>query len=624
MNISYRADIDGLRGLAIGSVVIYHLFPSFLTGGFVGVDAFFVISGYLITTIIYQNIQSGSFSFYEFYAKRIRRIFPALLIVLATVYALGWLSLFANEYQQLGKHIYAGALFFINITLWQEAGYFDTASELKPLLHLWSLAIEEQFYIVWPLLIVLIFKLRLNQFWLFFLLGSISFSVSIYYIYVAPVNAFYLPISRFWELVIGSLIGYFSIHSIQFSKICNQNKNWLSLMGVGLIFLSIIFFNKQILFPGWWALLPVIGTSFIILAKDSEINKLIFSSKPLVYLGLISFSLYLWHWPLISFMKIWHGSKLNYFDSFLVLLLSLLLAYLSYRFVEQPARRQKNKLVIFLIAISVLIAGSGYSVYSRKGLEFRHQNIIKGYGGKAPHSDSSCLKNFSEYQPDFCNLASSTQATSTLILGDSIAHNSYPGIAKEYLEKGANIGMIGWPGTQPWVIFKDSLTGDLDEENKVNKLITGVAADDSIKNIVLSMTQPALLDDLLLNRIEKTIQILKDKNKKIYYVFSPPHLSFEPIQCIGMPPLRPQIKHDCSMKVSEINQQYFDIKFKLKNILDRMNIPTYDPYDQLCDTQVCKIKVGDELLYRTDGYLSLKGSEYVFSKFPSSWIDTRY
>lgn len=172
--------------------------------------------------------------------------------------------------------------------------------------------------------------------------------------------------------------------------------------------------------------------------------------------------------------------------------------------------------------------------------------------------------------------------------------------------------------------FKDSLTGDLDEKNKVNKLIIGVAADDSITNIILSMTQPALLDELLLNRIEKTIQIFKDKNKKIYYVFSPPHLSFEPIQCIGMPPLRPQIKHDCSMKASDISQQYFDIKFKLKNLLDRMNIPTYDPYDQLCNTQECKIKVGDELLYRTDGYLSLKGSEYVFSKFPTSWINSRY
>jgi peptidoglycan/LPS O-acetylase OafA/YrhL len=619
MNNSYRADIDGLRGLAISSVVIYHLFPAFLPGGFIGVDIFFVISGFLITTIIYQNIQSNSFSFYGFYAKRIRRILPALLIVLATVYAIGYLSLFSSEYRQLGKHIYSGALFFINISLWQETGYFDIDSELKPLLHLWSLAIEEQFYIVWPILIFLVVKLRLNHLWLFFLLGGASFIISIYYIYTAPVSAFYLPISRFWELVIGSLIGYLSIHSIHFSKICNQNKNWLSLVGVSLIFLSIVFFNKKILFPGWWALLPVVGSSLIILAKDSKINKLIFSSKPLMYLGLISFSLYLWHWPLISFVKIWNGSKLSYIDSFLILFLSLFLAYLSYKFVEQPARRQKNKLVIFLIGISVLIAGSGYSVYSRDGLEFRHQKIIKGYGGKAPHSDFPCLQKFSQYQPEFCNLAISTQVMSTVILGDSIANNNYPGIAKKYLEKNVNIGMIGWPGTQPLIGFKESFDGDLDHMNKVNKLITGVADDSSIQNVILSMTHPSSLDDQLLNRIQKTIQILKEKNKNIYYVFAPPPLSFEPIQCIGMPPLRPQIKHDCSIKVSEINQSYFDIKFKLKNLLDRMNIPTYDPYDQLCDKELCQVKVGGELLYRTQYYLSLKGSEHVFSKFPTSW-----
>lgn len=619
MNNSYRADIDGLRGLAISSVVIYHLFPTFLPGGFVGVDTFFVISGYLITTIIYKNIQSRSFSLYEFYAKRIRRIFPALLIVLATVYVFGWISLFASEYYQLGKHIYSGALFFINITLWQEAGYFDISSELKPLLHLWSLALEEQFYIIWPILVVLLSKLKRNQVWLVLLLGGASFISGIYYIEFSPISAFYLPMNRFWELLVGSLVAYLSIHSVYFSNVCSQNKNVLSFVGVSLILLSLLFFDKQMTFPGWWPLFPVIGSSLIILAKDSKINSLIFSSKYLVLLGLISFSLYLWHWPLISFIKIWYGSKHNHLYGFIVLFLSLLLAYLSYKFVEQPARHQKNKLIVLLIGFSVLIAGCGYSIYKRNGLEFRHQNIIKGYGGKAPHSDAPCLEKFSQYQPDFCNLAISTNYPSTVILGDSIAHNSYTGIAKKYLEFGGNVAMVGWPGTQPWVNYMDPIASDLNQGGRVNKLITGIAKDRSIHNVILSMAQPSAVDENLLRRIENTIQILKNHNKKIFYVFSPPHLSFEPIHCIGMPPLRPPIKPDCSMKVSEIDSSYFEIKLKLKNFFGRMNVPVYDPYEQLCNEQNCPILMGAELLYRTNRYLSLKGSEFVFSKFPSSW-----
>ena len=160
---TYRPDIDGLRGLAILLVVIYHFFPKSIPGGFIGVDIFFVISGYLITSIIFLNLQERKFSIYDFYARRIRRIFPPLFVVLLVVYALGWLSLFALEYQQLGKHIFSGALFFSNITLLNESGYFDTASELKPLLHLWSLAIEEQFYIFWPLVLILAHKLRLKN-----------------------------------------------------------------------------------------------------------------------------------------------------------------------------------------------------------------------------------------------------------------------------------------------------------------------------------------------------------------------------------------------------------------------------------------------------------------------------
>jgi peptidoglycan/LPS O-acetylase OafA/YrhL len=209
----YRADIDGLRAVAVLVVVFFHMFPKWLKGGFVGVDIFFVISGFLISSIILSNLENGTFSFRAFYARRIKRIFPALIIILMTSFALGWLCvLLAAEFKQLGEHMAAGAGFVSNLVLWKEAGYFDNAAEAKPLLHLWSLGVEEQFYIVWPLLLWLIHRLKLNFLYVTLAILIFSFAINVGIATHDTVSAFYSPLSRFWELFLGGSLAYVTLH----------------------------------------------------------------------------------------------------------------------------------------------------------------------------------------------------------------------------------------------------------------------------------------------------------------------------------------------------------------------------------------------------------------------------
>lgn len=202
----YRPDIDGLRALAVLSVLGYHIFPRLFPSGFIGVDVFFVISGYLITNIILSNLDKGKFSIIEFYIKRIKRIFPALAIVLLISMIYGWYNLFPSEYARLGKHVAAGSAFVANIVFWRDSGYFDPASELNPILHLWSLGIEEQFYMLWPIVLVLVFNLgKRYVFAALILITIVSFSINVAMVNVKPIATFFLPVTRLWELLIGTL-----------------------------------------------------------------------------------------------------------------------------------------------------------------------------------------------------------------------------------------------------------------------------------------------------------------------------------------------------------------------------------------------------------------------------------
>ena len=340
----YRPDIDGLRAVAVGVVVAYHAFPHSLPGGFIGVDVFFVISGYLISGIILSALREGRFTFAHFYARRIRRIFPALAVVLAAVMVAGWFTLFADDFRRLGRHVAAGAAFASNFVLWQESSYFDTAAELKPLLHLWSLGIEEQFYLAWPLLLVIASRWSRGPMLLTLAIGTSSFLAAIWTVGTDPTAAFFAPWTRFWELLAGAALACAENDrelQLQIDRLLASRwpANALAIAGAVMIGVGVVLIDATRPFPGFWVLLPVAGSFLLILiGPRAWFNRSILAYPAVVWIGLISYPLYLWHWPLLSFARIVAGAQPAAIIRLSIIALSVVLAWLTYRVLEWPIR----------------------------------------------------------------------------------------------------------------------------------------------------------------------------------------------------------------------------------------------------------------------------------------------
>lgn len=437
--LGYRPDIDSLRAIAILLVLIFHAFPERLPGGFIGVDVFFVISGFLISSIIFKNLENNQFSYLHFYARRIKRIFPALIVTLIGCYIIGWSLLFANEYKQLGKHIASGAFFISNFTLWNEAGYFDQSAATKPLLHLWSLAIEEQFYIFWPLLITFLWKRKYN---LFILIAFIvlSFLTNLIYIQTNSVAGFYSPLSRFWELLMGGILAYFKPHQPNYFT---KQANLQSMLGLTLIVVSALLLNQEKSFPGFWALLPTMGTFLIISGGPKAwINQTILKNKILVGIGLISFPIYLIHWPLLSFARIMTGNSLKWEIRLFICLISVLGAWCIYFFIEKPIRYNlyKKPLTISLVLCIILSGTLGFITYKYDGFHFRFpalMNEINNYADydyRTVYREGSCFlkpnQNYNAFKTKSCTIGHS-KYNSIFLWGDSHAAHLYPGLKEQ-------------------------------------------------------------------------------------------------------------------------------------------------------------------------------------------------
>jgi peptidoglycan/LPS O-acetylase OafA/YrhL len=374
----YRRDIDGLRAVAILPVVLFHAFHSLLPGGFIGVDVFFVISGFLISSIIYKGLKEDNFSYVQFYSRRIKRIFPALFLILAACLILGYLFLFNSEWRQLGTQMFAGALFSSNLQLLREGGYFDTAASSKPLLHLWSLGIEEQFYIFWPIILSLTFRWRRGVPFVLFSGLLLSFLANLGLLRHFPQITYYLPFTRFWELLVGAVLAYLTVlKSGPIPPLCRflQSIGWgksggerleldlrqaLSLVGAALIAIALFVTSESTPFPGYIALLPTVGTALIIAAGPGAwLNRAVLGHPFFVFFGLISYPLYLWHWPLLVFARLLspNGGATTLLLS-AVVLLAIFCSWLTYKGVELRIRHHSSvHLVPFCLLGLVLTLG---------------------------------------------------------------------------------------------------------------------------------------------------------------------------------------------------------------------------------------------------------------------------
>lgn len=456
---NYRADIDGLRAIAVLAVVGFHAFPTLVPGGFVGVDMFFVISGFLISEILLGHLERGTFSFTGFYRRRIKRLFPALLLVLAGVYGFGWLSLLSSEYRQLGKHIAGGALFVSNLVLWQESGYFDNAAATKPLLHLWSLGVEEQFYIVWPLILWFGARRNINLLAVIVVTALASFAVNLAESTDHPAAAFYSPVSRFWELMLGASLAYAMLPRAQgghallrrlatrlgrgpgaagVGTLDPRVLTGIAVAGLALCTSAICFLSEKARFPGWWALLPTVGTLLIIaVGQRSWVNRVVLSNRLLVWLGLISYPLYLWHWPLFSFARIVFQSDPPLGMRVALVVLSILLAWLTFEGVEKPIRLGTNRVskTLGLAAAMAVVAGAGLLTYADAGLPFRavaEDSVALETGGDGgwPPSLQDCDFLSPQDRTLFTCKVDTRAPPSYALIGDSKAGALLPGLAR--------------------------------------------------------------------------------------------------------------------------------------------------------------------------------------------------
>ena len=614
----YIPSIDGMRAIAVLSVILFHAFPEAIPGGFIGVDIFFVISGYLITNIIMQA-SAGVFSFKDFYARRIRRIFPALIIVLLSVYALGWFVMLADEFKQLGKHIATGAGFVANWAYWLESGYFDELHELKPLLNLWSLGVEEQFYIFWPCIILLLVKLKVNLRGTLLFLISLSFLLNVFCIKDHQSAIFYLPFSRFWELGLGGIL---AVEKDAISKL--KISSTLTLFSGALaIFGSLFLLSSKSLFPGWAALFPVVGAALILMSiQTGSTGSNLLSNRILVYLGLISYPLYLWHWPVLSFARLMKGVPLSLFESIFLLLTSIVLAFLTYFLLEKRVRHQGTKTVFVLCLLLAAIGFQGWSTYDRGGLEFRLRKTIDipmeqkrdfvKWEDKGMLPTGNCDPGFIYPEAHVCAQSNLEKEADIAIVGDSHAFSAYWGIAKAYSHNHV-IRLLGQGGCAPFLNAGQFGSYSSCQEN-INSHLKWLSKNPDIKIVFIVHRYPGFLsEDGLTNymaTVKQTFNLLLSGNKQVIYVYPIPELSFEPRLCVGELPLgRKNPVDSCSYPLSRELARQSSFRESIAEVLKKYpRIDTFDPTKILCSQGTCSAVINHHVIYTDTNHLSESGS----------------
>ena len=631
VHLAYRRDIDGLRAIAVLSVVLFHAFPASLRGGFTGVDVFFVISGFLISSILLRELAAGTFSFADFYARRIRRIFPALVLVLGASLAFGWVALFPDEFQQLGKHTAGGAGFAANFFYWAQVGYFDTAAETKPLLHLWSLGIEEQFYIVWPVVLLLAWKLRPKLPVLLataLLLALASFALNIGTVEKQATAAFYNPVSLAWELLLGAALACLHARPAGSAPALGLKiklaPNLLAWTGVVLLGAGLALVTRERQFPGWWALLPVLGAVCLIGAgPQAWFNRVVLANRVLVWVGLISYPLYLWHWPLLSFAQIVESGTPAPAIRAAAVGAALVLAWLTYLLVERPLRGSRGRWKVPALCVLMLgVAGAGAWVYEKEGLPARKAVADSVANQKAlivvedKDNAAACKKRYGftdQYQ--YCLQADPTREPTVVLVGDSHAYHVSAGLLKYYSSIGENLLMLGtrfpyWgldPNESPY-------------QKATDPMLDLALSMPSVKTMVFSTHLRFYTDPGVRHHVDAaraTFRRYLGAGKHIIFMGDVPRLDFDPRSCIKRAGVASSATRvPCAIARSDWDEQIGKHEIVVAELAKEFpQIQWFDAAPAFCDERQCHAMLDGRLMYRDNNHLSYEADLLVGRRF---------
>lgn len=652
VHMPYRPDIDGLRAVAILSVVIFHAFPTVLKGGFVGVDVFFVISGFLIAGILLREIREGTFSLAHFYARRARRIFPALLLVMGVVAVLGWFLLLPGEFYQLLRHIASGAGFIINFVLKGEAGYFDNAAEEKPLLHLWSLAVEEQYYLVLPLVLWMAARRRWSTAMVLLGLAAFSFGFNLYYMKADETAAFFYPHARLWELLLGSVLacwvaaaadvrhggtgGGLAIRWCRWLARWPASATWLrhaaSVLGLVLIAAALALVSKNNRFPGYWALLPVLGAVLIIAAGPmAVVNRHLLARPLMVWIGLISFPLYLWHWPLLSLARIVEGGEPSPSLMLGIVALSVVLSWGTYALLEKRVRSaRRGPRVAWVLTGLLALVGTGAltleraDVYARWWGETDKYLLTQSAVGKrgcqlswhGPVEGQRVCEHLPQAPTKVTKLGNSDDgglslqleaSTKVALLGNS--HGAELSFALAEALNARGVGLIQLTMNGCPLAYRIH-PGDSPRGRNCaawhEKAVTSLLNSNTIEAVVISyynMGTPAGVDDpAYLGMMESLTRELKAAGKQVVLVLQAPlmdrHINYYIRRSMGRDDM-------VSMSRDQWRGRYAG-GYRLRTLVAPHAV-VIDPADLLCDDETCYAIRGGVSQYFDDDHMSLMG-----------------
>ena len=594
--MKYRSEIDGLRALAVMPVILFHAGFDWFSGGFVGVDVFFVISGYLITTILIEDIENERFSILKFYERRARRILPALFFIVSITYLVSWQFLNPFDLKEVAQSIFAVSIFSSNIYFYFKTGYFDTSAELKPLLHTWSLAVEEQYYLLFPIFLILAWRFgRSRVFWMIFVMSVISLLLSEWGWRNQPNANFYLPHTRVWELFAGSLAAFIV------KKRGLQNNNVLALIGLAAIVFSVFFYDESTPFPSVYALVPVLGAVLIILfANENTLVAKFLSVKVLVGLGLISYSLYLWHQPVFALTRQYLVADFSQSLGIFLIVGTIFVSYLTWRFIENPVRRFKSKNVnsekiLFLSASVLLLFGAiGLMGNFAGGYPDRNsdlQRLAQNYGLSAHCSgaDISDIKCKSKVNPEI------------VLWGDSHAMHLGKALNKAFPNMGLHqLTLSSCPPVPGYQQAKRKALVTC--ENYNSQVFEYLTRDLSpqVKIVVLSSSK-SIANPELKKSVRRAVTKMQEKGLTVILVSSTPRFEGSE-QCITLALRGEGDIGDCSFLLSEASN-LGDFK-SLEELANSLDIQFINLTNFMCFEDLCKMEMNEKLVLRDVGHLT--------------------